>query len=173
MTVDLGGRLHSGDESALEDCYRRFGPVVRTYLRRMLPPGDVDDVLQMTFLDLWRSRERFDPTRPLEPWLFTIARRRAISHLRKRSGVVEVTAVRDLIGDDGDRLLDQYVWACEVRSAVDGLADEQQEAIRLVYYDDLTHRQVADRLDVPVGTVKARVWRGLRALARQLEGMDE
>lgn len=169
----LGTRLQAGDESALEDCYRSYGSSVRAYLRRILPSSDVDDVLQLTFFDLWRSRERFDPSRPVEPWLFAIARRRAISHLRSSTGVVAVTAVRDLVGEDGDRLVERFAWAAEVRRAVGGLSQPHQEAIRLVYYDQLSHREAAEQLDLPLGTVKARVWRGLRALARELEGFDE
>ena len=169
----LGERLHAGEDSALEDCYRSYGGPVRSYLRRMLPPADVDDVLQLAFLDLWRSRERFDPSRPIEPWLFTIARRRAISHLRSSSGVVDVATVRDLVGDDGDVLVERFAWAAEVRRAIGGLSHEHQAAIKLVFYDQLSHREAAQELDLPLGTVKARVWRGLRALARQLEGFDE
>ena len=163
-------RLVAGDERALEECYRRYGPSVRGYLHRFVPPADVDDVLQETFLDVWRCRGQLDPGRRFEPWLFAIARRRAIDALRRRRGVVDVGVVRDLMGEDGDQLAEQLAWAAEIRAALLQMPPEQREAIELAYFGQLTQREIAERLAIPLGTVKARVSRGLRRLAVIMEG---
>jgi RNA polymerase sigma factor (sigma-70 family) len=166
----VGARLVAGDERALEECYQRYGPAVRGYLRRFVPPPDIEDVLQDTFLDVWRCRGQLDPGRRFEPWLFAIARRRAIDSLRRRRGVVDVAVVRDLMGEDGDQLAEQLAWAAEVRAALDQMPAEQREAIELAYFGQLTQREIAERLGIPLGTVKARVSRGLRRLAVLMEG---
>ena len=166
----VGERLVAGDERALEECYHRYGPSVRGYLHRFVPPADVDDVLQDTFLDVWRCRGQLDPGRRFEPWLFAIARRRAIDALRRRRGVVDVGVVRDLMGEDGDQLAEQLAWAAEIRAALLQMSPEQREAIELAYFSQLTQREIAERLGIPLGTVKARVSRGLRRLAVIMEG---
>jgi RNA polymerase sigma factor (sigma-70 family) len=166
----VGERLVAGDERALEECYQRYGPAVRGYLRRFVPPPDVEDVLQDTFLDVWRCRRQLDPGRRFEPWLFAIARRRAIDSLRRRRGVVDVAVVRDLMGEDGNQLAEQLAWATEVRAALAQVPAEQREAIELAYFGQLTQREIAERLGIPLGTVKARVSRGLRRLAAMMEG---
>ena len=135
-----------------------------------MPTPDVEDVLQDTFLDVWRSRGQLDPERRFEPWLFAIARRRAIDALRRRRGVVDVAVVRDLMGEDGNQVVEQLAWAAEVRAALDQMSAEQREAIELAYFGQLTQREIAERLGIPLGTVKARVSRGLRKLAVLMEG---
>jgi len=162
-------RLARGDERALEECYRIFGPLVRTYLRRFLPTAEIDDVVQLTFLGLWQARGRLDAGRPVEPLLFSIARRKAVDVLRRKRNVVEVAAVRDLVGQDGDRLVDQLVWAAEVRGALLELSAEQRQVIELAYFEQLSHKEIAQRLEVPLGTVKARASRGISRLGAILE----
>ncbi len=169
----MAQRIVHDDERALEDSYRLYGPMVRSYLRRFVDADEVDDVLQVVFLELWRSRDRIDPTRPLEGWLFGIARKRAIDLLRRRRpGVIPMEAVRDLVGDDGDRFVDRVAWAAEVRAGLGRLPVEQQEAIELSYFADLTQQEIAAQLGIPLGTVKARMARGMRRLAASVDGGD-
>jgi RNA polymerase sigma-70 factor (ECF subfamily) len=167
----IAQRLVGDDEEALAECYRLHGPMVRSYLRRFVGPSETDDLLQVVFLELWRSRARIDPSRPLEAWLFGIARKRAIDELRRRHhDVVSVDAIRELVGEDGDRFVDRMVWAAEVRAALGRLSDDQREAIELSYVDGLTQPEIAARLDLPIGTVKARMARGMRRLGTMIEG---
>ena len=72
------------DAAAMADRLPVLTPVLRSYLRRLVPLDDVDDVVQVVFLELWRTRVRYDPARSLEAWALSIARRRAIDHLRAR-----------------------------------------------------------------------------------------
>jgi DNA-directed RNA polymerase specialized sigma24 family protein len=81
--ADLGTRLARGDARAVEDVYEALGPRVLSYLPRLVPYDEAEDVLQRVLFEVWRSRDRFDPDRSLEAWVFAIARRRAIDHLRR------------------------------------------------------------------------------------------
>jgi RNA polymerase sigma-70 factor (ECF subfamily) len=165
----LGARLRGGDESALEDCYAQFGPTVLAYLRRHVGADDAEDVLQRTFLDVWRGARRYDPMQPLAGWVFTIARRRAIDTLRsRRPNVVSVDVLRDLMGEDGREVAERFAWAADLRAAMSRLPDVQRQALELAYFEDRTQRDIARLLDVPLGTVKARMARGTRALGELL-----
>lgn len=166
----LGVRLAAGEVAALEDCYRRLGPMVLAYLRRYVPPADAEDVLQKVFVELWRHTDRYDPNRPLEGWVLGIARKRAIDHLRAQPrGVVSLDGVRELTGDDGREAADRYAWAADVHRALGLLPDPQREVLRLAYFDQLTQSEIADRLSIPLGTVKTRMARGMQRLAALLD----
>lgn len=163
-------RLRDGDERALEHAYREHGPAVRGYVRRFVPADEADDVTQQTFIELWRSRDRIDPSRPLVGFILDIARKRSIDHLRRRRhDVVSVDSLRELAGTNGDDVIDRIVWASEVERALSNLAPEQREALVLSYFGDLTQREIAQRLGVPVGTVKARMARGMQRMASMID----
>ena len=161
----LGRRLAAGQESAVEDCYARYGPTVLAYLRRHVGPDEAEDVLQRTFLDVWRHAGRYDPDQSLAGWVFTIARRRAVDALRRRRpAVVPLAALRDLVGEDGREVAERFAWAADLRAALALLPDAQRETLELAYFADRTQSDIARLMDVPLGTVKARMARGTRAL---------
>jgi RNA polymerase sigma factor (sigma-70 family) len=162
----LGIRLAAGEEGAINEVYAALGPMVLGYLRRFVPRDDAEDVLQRVFYEVWRNRDRYDPTRSLEAWVLGIARKRAIDLLRRRhANVVPIEELRDIAGDDGRELAERYARANEVRGALARLPKEQREVLTLAYFGDLTQTEIAERLGVPLGTVKARAFRGLRRLA--------
>ena len=162
----LGVRLARRDEFALEDAYAEYGPSLLVYLRRFVGPDEAEDVLQRTFLDVWRSADRYEPRQRFSSWLFTIAHHRAVDTVRKRRAqVVDVETLRGLVGEDGRDTAQRYADAAEVRAALGRLPDHEREVLRLAYYKDLTQREIATRLDVPIGTVKARASRGTHRLA--------
>jgi len=163
-------RLRDGDETALSVVYATHGQSVRSYVARFVSTSDVDDVVQQTFIEVWRSRQRIDPQRPLIAFVLGVARKRSIDFLRKRRhDVVDVTQVRELVGQHGDELLQQMVWASEVQRGLATLPEDQRMVVTLAYFEDLTQSQIAQRLGVPLGTVKARMARGLARLAEQIE----
>jgi RNA polymerase sigma factor (sigma-70 family) len=169
--ADIGTRLNEGRPEALEDVYRTLGPLVLSYLSRYLPQADLEDVMQRVFYELWRSHERYDPSRSLRAWVLAIARKRAIDHLRKRRDiVVPMEAMREIAGEDGRETADRLVWADEVRVALDQLPDQQQRVIEMAYFDGYTQSEISRALDIPLGTVKTRTSRGLQRLAGLLEG---
>ena len=166
---DIGVRLARGDDDALEECYALYGSSVLAYLRRLVGRDEAEDVLQRTFLDLWRHADRYDPAQSFSGWLFTIAHRRAVDHLRgRRPTVIPVEVLREVMGDDGRETAERFAWAADVRAALTQLPQEQRETIEMAYFGDRTQREISLELAVPLGTVKARMARGTRALGTLL-----
>jgi RNA polymerase sigma factor (sigma-70 family) len=164
-TVSRGG---AGGRLASRDCYATLGRVLRGYVRRWVPADDVDDVVQAAFVDLWRTRASYDPARSLEAWALSIARRRAIDCLRARPRrPAPLGELADPVGEDGRELVARLAETAWVRAALSALPRPQREAIALAYYGGLSQREIAERLQVPIGTIKARTARGLRGV-RQL-----
>jgi RNA polymerase sigma factor (sigma-70 family) len=162
---ELGVRLAGAREDEFGDCYAELGPLLRRYLRGRVPDADVDDVVQVVLVEVWRFRGRFDPSRSLEAWVLTIARRRAIDHLRsRRRDTVPLEDALSMAGPDGRDTASQVERSQDMKVALARLPDLQREAIEMAYYADLTQREIAKRLDVPLGTIKARTARGLRRL---------
>jgi RNA polymerase sigma-70 factor (ECF subfamily) len=134
-----------------------------------VPLDDVDDVVQVVFLELWRTRVRYDPARSLEAWALSIARRRAIDHLRARPRpAAPLGELAEPPGEDGRDLAARLADAAEIRGALGALPAAQREAIEMAYYGDLSQREIAERLSVPIGTIKARTARGLHAVRQML-----
>ena len=155
--------------------------MVAGYLRRYVPAQDVEDLAQVVFTEVWRWRDRYDPDRSLEGWTLGIAHKRAIDHLRWRGrhpavpveDVSEPMAGGSLLGGAADTggggdLASRLSWSLEVERALEALPAPQRRAIELAYLEDLTQREIADRLDVPIGTIKARMARGMRRLGELL-----
>lgn len=163
----LGARIAEGDETALTEAYARLGPAVRGHVRRTVPHAAVDDVTQLVFFDLWRCRERFDPTRSLEAWVLGIARRRAVDVLRRETRHTGRAVPYSASAGSWDNTASVGTEQ-DVRRALSRLPEAQREAIALACFGQLTQREIAERLHVPLGTVKARTARGLRRLGELL-----
>ena len=169
----LALRLSQREPGALEDAYATYAAAVHAFASRFVGPTDADDVVQRTFLDLWRSARSIDHRQRLTGWLFTVARRRAIDVLRSRREVVDVEEVRHLVGEDGRETAARFADAADVRAAVASLPEHERLVIELTYFADLTQAQVAERLGAPIGTVKARASRGTRRLAELMSATSE
>jgi RNA polymerase sigma factor (sigma-70 family) len=114
---------------------------------------------------VWRHRSRYDPQRSLEAWVLTIARRRSIDYLRaRRPENVPLQDIAARAGTDGREVATRVERARDLRQLLAQLPGPQREAIEMAYFADLTQRQIADQLQVPLGTIKARTARGLRSL---------
>jgi RNA polymerase sigma factor (sigma-70 family) len=167
---DIAARL-AADDAAIEQAYVLLAPTVLGYLRRVVSPADAEDVLQRTFLDVWRCREQYDVNRSLAGWVMGIAKHRAADQLRARrpEPVADVPEDDELMADDD--LAERFTRSQQIRDALAAISPEQRQVIMLVYFDDLSLPQVAEWVGAPLGTVKARASRGLRALAGALEGV--
>jgi RNA polymerase sigma-70 factor (ECF subfamily) len=157
-----------GDDAGMRAVYGRFsGPVFVVALRML---GDRDlaaEAAQETFVRAWRASSRFDPTRELGPWLFTIARRVAIDTWRSRRRISSQPVEDDSVVTQPPEL--DSIWeAYQVRAAVDRLPADERDVVRLCHFAQLSHAEVAARLGVPIGTVKSRSYRAHRRLAEWL-----
>ena len=169
----LASRFAAGDERALRGAYDEFGALVFGYCKRTLSSAsDAEDATQQTFVDAWRTRERFDPERgSLAGWLLGIARHKVFDQLRsgeRRANLVaraEPRAAEAGESPQPDIVLDQMV----VADALGRLPDAERRTLELAFFQDLTHVQVADALGLPLGTVKSHIRRGLSNLRVHLE----
>jgi RNA polymerase sigma factor (sigma-70 family) len=168
-SVSLGARLAVDRQDAIGEIYAALGATVLSYLQRLVGRDDAEDVLQRVFFEVWRHHGRYDPSRSLTAWVLGIARNRAIDHLRRqRNTAVALETLDDLPGEDGRDLTERYARSHEVRNALNRLPLEQREVLVLAYFGGYTQSQIATYLDLPLGTVKARAFRGLRRLAQLL-----
>jgi len=161
-------RFAAGDEQALTEWHGRLRGQLIACARRYTGADDAEDVVQTALLDAWRRRDHYDPSRPLEAWLITIVRRRAIDHVRKQR-LPTATAPYPLdLGDDLAPDADQLDQALDIRRALAQLPEPQRDALVRAYYTGLTQTEVARSVGTPIGTVKTRTARGMRRLAELL-----
>jgi RNA polymerase sigma factor (sigma-70 family) len=162
----LGAQLAHDSQGAIGEIYVALGATVLRYLKGLVGHDDAEDVLQRVFYEVWRHNRRYDPSRSLAAWVLSIARKRAIDHLRQqRTTPVALDNLDDLAGEDGRDLAERHARSHEVRNALNRLPDEQREVLVLAYFGCFTQPEIATYLEVPLGTVKARTFRGLRRLA--------
>jgi len=160
-------------DAAIGELYDRYGRRLYGYgLRALHDAGMAEELVQETLLRLWRAAGRFDEGRgTVRAFLFTIARNTAID-LHRRKPKHERVELGDppVHGDAFDKLVTQLT----VRDAVDALADDFREVLELTYDEALSQAQIAERLGVPVGTVKSRTFYAMRALKSELgtRGID-
>lgn len=155
-----------------------FGRLVRRHQQRVFALGmrwlrnadDADDLVQETFVRAWQSLGGFDDTRPFAPWIVTIAVNRAKTRLSRNRGtdVLDETVPWD--GPSPEQDAEQALLAREVHAAVDALPEEQRIVLHLRAVEDLSYREIAEALGIPVGTVMSRLSRAREALRQSLGG---
>lgn len=170
---DLLRLVAAGDRGdALVELYRLFAPSIYRLGQRMLhDAGHAEELVQETFVRLWQSAGRFDSARgSARTFTLTIAERTAIDLLRRAAARPRLVATApDAVSTDGEDFIDQVVDESLVRDALETLSPKHHEVITMSFDHDLPDGQIADRLGVPVGTVRSRTYYALRALRLELE----
>jgi len=167
-----------GDHDAFAQVFDRVSSQVLGVVRRVVrDPAQSEEVGQEVLMEVWRNAARFDPDRgSAVTWILTMAHRRAIDRVRSAQSASDRearVAHRDHT-PDYDVVLEQVESNLEqeqVRRCLDSLTDLQRQSLTLAYYGGNTYREVAERLDVPLGTVKTRLRDGLIRL-RDCLGME-
>ena len=161
---------HDRGLGALYDAYA--GEVYRLGLRLLSDRGQAEELVQETFVRLWRSAGRYDPQRAsVRGFTFMIAKRIATDFLRRASSRPRLASGPEAalseahIEDEVERVAHEF----EVRDALATLSGKHREVIELTFDEDLDDTQVAERIGVPVGTVRSRTYYALRALRLALE----
>ena len=175
---DVLHAMAQGDEDALREIYRRYGGLCFGLAARIL--GDrslAEDVVQEVFLAAWRAASGFDADRgSVRSWLLTQIHHRAVDAIRREASERrrnQVLALPDLDREPApsDAVVEQE-WISmrreQVRGALTQLSTDQREVLELAYFSGLTQRQIAERLDAPLGTVKSRTITALRRLRATL-----
>lgn len=171
----LLARLRAGDRSVFGALVRRYERELFGYLRRYVGDDDLaDDVFQNTFIAVFRKIGQYEPGRAARPWLYAVATNQAIDALRKRNRQGDRSAdARTAPDEEGEprplfelvpapgpgpgEVADRAEQAELVRAAVDRLPDLLRQVVVLAYFQGLKYRDIADALDIPVGTVKSRL----------------
>jgi len=172
-------RLLQRDVLAFEELYDRHSRAVFGLVLRILrQAGTAEEVVQDVFLQLWRNAGRYDEDRgPFVPWLFTLARNRALDTLRlkserqrRREEQSEEFPPVASAPPEFDRQLDDQRSASKVRALMASLNPQQKRAIELAYFEGLSHTEIAAALCEPLGTVKSWIRNGLLRLKEGLQG---
>jgi len=171
-------RMARGEGDAVAELYDRHArPIYSLALRILGDTTEAEDIVQEVFSQAWKQAARYNAARgAVGAWLLTLTRSRAIDRLRAkraRPGDVSDERVADQLVDAGppaDLLVLSSEQVARVRAALDELPLLQRAAIELAYYEGLTHAEIADRLEQPLGTVKTRIRLAMLKLRDVLAG---
>lgn len=161
------------DRTSFIQLFSQFAPKVKSHLlRHGVVEQTAEELAQETLLAVWRKADQFDPSRATAAaWIFTIARNLRVDVLRRErrpddGRIDEVLAEQPT----PEQELKTSQGAKRVRAAIEGLPPEQAQVLRLAFFDELTHPEIAMNLGLPLGTVKSRIRLATTHLRRALEG---
>jgi RNA polymerase sigma-70 factor (ECF subfamily) len=182
--ADLLARFADGDEAAFRELVNRYKNSLYAFLKQFLNQQDlVEDAFQETFLQVFTSRDSFDTSRPLRPWLFTIAANKAKDALRKR----QRTAATPIgtIADSQEMSFDEVIntltadetmpyeelqkneTASQVGQIIANMPENLREILILAYFNKFSYKQMAHILSIPIGTVKSRLHTAVGRFAKE------
>jgi len=184
---ELFTRFAAGDQDAFREVVNRYKNALYAFLKRFVHKQDmIEDVFQETFLQLYTSRASFDSSRPLRPWLFTIAANKARDALRKQRRTAAVPLGG--ISEPGEMSIDDVLNAIasyettpydqlqktetaqRVRWIIANMPDNLREILILAYFERFSYKQMAEILSIPIGTVKSRLHMAVGHFAKKWKG---
>jgi len=173
----LLARVAAGDQEAVKACLDRFANLVWSLARRFTSnPTDAEDAVQEIFIELWSSAARYDPDKASETtFVAMLARRRLIDRLRKtkrQPEIEELSVAADVQQADLGPGIEVVDDAARAASLIRTLKPEQQQVIKLAVYEGRTHQSIADTLQLPLGTVKTHLRRGLLKVREAMQLAD-
>ncbi len=174
--VELLRRVAKGDQEALLTLYDKYGRLVYSLAYRMLQDHQLaEEVTQDVFTRVWQAARSFDPKRSsFTTWLTSITRNRTIDILRRRrvrglTGAGEAELNTAITRADERFIPEHHLEALAVREALEQLPPAQREVLELAYFQGMTQREIAEYLNIPLGTVKTRMRLGMMKLRDLLE----
>lgn len=176
---DLLRRVGRRDEDAFRLLFRRHAPHAHALaLRLVRQPFLAEEAVQDAFLALWRDAGSYDPRRgSVRAWLMGMVHNRAVDLVRReesqrRRAEKPALVVLEDPGDEVVREIGSAEEGARVRAALAELPNEQRRVIELMYFDGLSQSRIAERLSLPLGTVKSRTVLGMRRLRDSLVGLE-
>jgi len=174
-------RYQEGDRRAFDALFARLAPLVHGFfLRTFGEPSVADDLLQTTFLNLHRARQRYRPDQKLRPWLFAIAANVRMDELRRRHRIAPAASAeeidraleRESLERPVAEPLEEAERSARVRAALVELPDSQRQVIEMNRYDGLSFGEIAKALDISEGACKLRAFRGYETLRSKLAALS-
>jgi RNA polymerase sigma factor (sigma-70 family) len=180
---ELVRAIGRGNEEAFRELFRRYAPSAMAVARRVVgQPYLAEEAVQEGFLALWRNPSAYEEMRgSVKAWLMATVHNRAVDLVRREetqrrraenAGPDDTVVILD---DPAEKVIDEIGLPDErkaVRAALEDLPPEQREVIELMYFDGLSQTRVAERLSLPLGTVKSRTLLGMRKLRTALSGIE-
>ncbi len=150
------------DRKAFEALFDHFAPRLKAYMLRLgTQPASAEDLAQETMVQVWRKASLYDASKAVPAaWVFRVARNLRIDRLRKqRFHEVDIDKV-DIANQDGadsDNQTAERLDAAQLVPLVDALPDDQKEVVRLAFFEGMSHAEIEQHLEIPLGTVKSRM----------------
>lgn len=166
MAETILKRIAARDKSAVQECLNTYGGLVWSLARRMLSNSEeAEDAVQEIFIDVWKNAARFDEAQASETtFVAMIARRRLIDRIRKVNRQPMIASLEDVLVEpfeNTDKAMQTSIEAKEAAEAMKDLRPEQRQILHLSIVQGLSHQEIADRINMPLGTVKTHARRGL------------
>ncbi len=176
MTTTLQ-RIADGDADAVAECIDQYGGLLWTIARGFhRVNAEAEDAVQDAFVAIWQNAAKFDPSIASEKTFITmIARRKMIDRLRKAQRRPQLVSFPETGPDPaGDQHLKMQLGAEAAAAAemLDDLRPEQKQVIELSIYYGMSHREIAEQTDLPIGTVKSHIFRGLASVREELASRE-
>lgn len=165
------------DKTAFATLFGYFAPRLKSYLLRLgADAATAEEIAQEAMLTVWRKAASFDRQQAgAGTWIFTIARNKRIDRLR-RERRPEFDPSDPSLVPAAPEGADQTVWTAQLeirlRSAIDNLPSEQSDLIRRAYFEDMSHREIAESSGLPLGTVKSRIRLAMQRLRERIDGLE-
>lgn len=164
------------DKAAFTDLFAHYGPILKGFMMRKGANADMaEDLAQDTMLQVWRKASLYASSRgSVSTWIFTIARNLRIDTFRRARGMrFEEISDFDFESDEptGEGNMNEHQESVLVAQAVSTLPPDQREVIQLAFSEDLTHMEIAGKLNQPLGTVKSRMRLAYQKLSAALEDL--
>lgn len=182
---ELMGAIQTGSKDAFGKLYDRHVPNVYALCLKILHrDSEAEAVVSDVFLEVWRKPGNFDTSRgTFRTYLLTLARSRAIDRWRATATRTRITqeasslavdnAPRSQLSHEPSRLAVLSERQLAVRAAIEKLDEPQHKVLQLAYFEGLTHREISEQLDMPLGTVKTRIRHGLKTLKKTLSSLGD
>jgi RNA polymerase sigma-70 factor (ECF subfamily) len=177
--IELLRNIGNGDRSAFSSFYERYSGLLFSIAVKILNDAkEAEDVLQEVFMQIWNKADDYNPQlgKPVS-WAVTLTRNKAIDRIRasqRRSKLLEQVSVEANVSPDLSPSANEKLHGKEnaqmIRSVVAGLPSDQRRAIELAFFSGLTQDEISKNLQEPLGTIKARIRRGMLKLREKLEG---
>lgn len=163
-----------GDKDAFARLFAHFAPRVKAFLLKQgADQAQAEELMQETMVTVWQKAYQFDRRKAkVSTWIFTISRNRRIDRLRKESranvDLTDPALVPDPL-EDSETSFERSENRERIERALTGLSADQTKVIRLCFYSDMSHSEIAEKLDIPIGTVKSRIRLAIAKIKAALE----